>query len=106
MRIYFNDGPLYDIPIPESSIIIDAADGYSTNISDIERLKEVEDISIFTNQILALQNDFCWNDKTNKPDVFIYDKSEKKWKHITTLTDRELRFSHNLYIMYTKGEFR
>ena len=106
MKIYFRDGELDPQLAPKDAIFVDASKGYTKSMSIIDNLSELEDVCVYTNQLLALQTKYCWNYKKNIPEVYIWNETSKKWIHITKLTARELRYPHNLYNLYMNGEFQ
>ena len=105
MKIYFIDGELDQQLAPKDAIFIDASEGYSKSMIALDNLSELKNIRVYTNQVFALQTKYCWDKKKNIPEVYIWNDASKKWRQITKLTARELRYPHNLYNLYMNGEF-
>ncbi len=108
MKVYFEDGPLYSKTSLELGCdhIVNASVGYSNNEYTFDRIMAVKsNASIYTNSIVVLTNaqKYCWN---NELDTFeIYLKKDKQFIRIDDLTDKQLRFAHNIYYMWLAGVF-
>ena len=109
MKIYFNDGPLY----AKTSLdlwcdhMINASTGYSQNEEAFDRLLELKpNCSVYTNSIVALVNaqKYCWNKEQEVFDLYL--KNGKEFVRVDELTDKQLRFAHNIYCMWLAGAFK
>lgn len=112
MRIYFEDGGLFchdNAEVPDDAIDVDANDGVTDNVAMLDELKRITDNKgiIYTNQILAFNNKYGWNDELDCVDIYIRhpDKMFGSWRCIDTLTDRTIRFGNNVGKLYIAGEF-
>lgn len=106
MKIYFEDGQLHR---PNSinfkyHYLVDARYGYTSNAALLNCIKNLDnDVSVYTNSVVALNNDFAWNDVLKVPEIYLV--KEDEFIRIDKLTDRELREGHNIMKMYMSGEF-
>lgn len=112
MRIYFEDGSLiaYDVAeVPYDSIYIDAYYGVTDNIDCLNVAKDSTDNKgvVYTNQILAFDNKYGWNDDDGHVDIYIRhpDTTFGEWKRIDKLTERTIRRGNNVGKLYLAGEF-
>lgn len=108
MRVYFEDDVLTELEDfdKDSYYKIDATLGPSYCFQELywHRKYDPETI-IYTNFLNALSFDFSWDEKENKCAAYI--RNDKGvWTNIQDLTDRELRFAHNIPKMYIAGEFK
>ena len=108
MKIYFEDGELrtmYQLPIKDY-FKVDASKGYSENIKDLDIMRENNyNATVYTNQIAALSNTYCWESALQVPELYIRAGEHMLFTMIDKLTNRQLRESHNLMKMYINGEF-
>ena len=109
MKIYFEDGPLYSKTSLELKCdhIINASVGYSHNEEVLDSIMTINpNASIYTNSIVALVNaqTYCWSDELNTFDLYL--KRGKQFIRIDQLTNKELRFAHNIYCMWLSGVFK
>ena len=108
MKIYFEDGELRDwrqLPIIDF-YEIDASNGYSHNKERLERIREKDyNAIVYTNQIVALQTEYCWNKELEVPELYIRAGEHMVFTRVDNLTTRQLREGHNLMKMYMSGEF-
>lgn len=109
MIIFFEDGRLRDcnlLPF-DYEYEIDAKDGYSSNLEELNNIKEITTSSdiIYTNSLVALDNRYCWNAKLGVPELYIRAGANQEFVRVDKLTNKELREAHNLLKMYTNGEF-
>lgn len=108
MKIYFEDGELTE---PNSRnfryrYLIDAGYGFTKNNSLLNLIKEIDDKSaIYTNSLLALNNDYAWNDELGVPEIYIRN-SNGNFTRIDKLTHKALRKAHCIMKMYITGAFR
>ena len=103
MIIYFEDGKLLDHTCDFS---LDAGNGYShcrTMLWHIFKNFPFE-TTVYTNSLDAFSAGWCWDHDKNIPMIYIRDEN-KEWKLISEMTDRELRYAHNLERMYRNCEF-
>lgn len=116
MKIYFEDGELNcieDLPYYENIYIkVDAAKGFSHCKSLLDTFNKNEDkfkypIVVYTNSLLALNNDYAWDDKYDVPEIYIRNKDKNEdFIRIDKLTKKTLRKAHNIMKMYIAGAFR
>ena len=108
MKIYFEDGELVTsgyLPL-DKYYKVDATKGVSANIVRLDGLREFEpDATIYTNQIVALSNEYAWNEELQVPEIYIRAGEHMIFTRIDELTDRELRRAHNIAKMWLAGAF-
>ena len=108
MKIYFEDGKLVTsgyLPIVDY-YAIDAKYGVSSNMAQLDTLRECEPNAIvYTNQIVALDNEYAWNEELKAPEIYIRAGKHMIFTRIDELTTRELRAGHNIAKMWISGEF-
>ena len=108
MKIYFEDGTLMHPRLIPAKIdfIVDATKGVSNNIETLDLFKErCPNSTIYTNSIFAFSNEYAWNNKLNVPEIYIRSGDHMTFTRIDKLTDKELRYAHNLAKMYIAGAF-
>lgn len=107
MQVYFEDGTLWGIvDIDKPYHRIDATYGVSECINELEwYLENNPDTIIYTNFLQALSFDFSWDMVKNECTAYIRN-SNGEWTNIQELTNKELRFAHNIPKMYLAGEFQ
>lgn len=108
MKIYFEDGELRSpFQLPFSDYYkVDASKGYSENKQKLESIRaEDYNATVYTNQIAALCNIYCWNEELEVPELYIRTSEHMVFTRIDKLTNRELRDGHNLAKLYVNGEF-
>ena len=107
MKVYFEDHSLsipYDIE--ELYCTVDAANGPTACFQDLNWYRENKPYAvIYTNFVNALSFDYSWDMINNKCTAYIRN-SDGVWTNIQDLTERELRFAHNIPKMYIAGEFK
>lgn len=102
--IYFYDGPCYmavgKLPIPnnEKFQVLDAGMGTTYNIEQLRVFSVDHELNILTNNPELLSFDLCDN-------FYLFDFREQKYKHITELTEKELRPEHDLRKLWIGGTF-
>lgn len=108
MKIYFEDDKLIDatqVPL-DFFIRIDAAEGPRENKQDLEYAMEYHPKTpIYTNSLIALSNEYAWNEELGVPEIYIRAGEHMHFHRIDELTERELRFAHNICKMYLAGSF-
>lgn len=108
MKIYFEDGELVSsgyLPI-DRYIVVNAGSGVNTNIKVLDDIKEYNpNAVVYTNSIFAFSNIYAWNEELEVPEVYIRTGKDGIFTRIDYLTDKELRFAHNLAKMYVAGTF-
>ena len=108
MKIFFEDDELRDsIKLPfELNFKIDAAYGYSSNCELLDAIKEHNPKAvIYTNSLVALSNEYAWNDELKVPELYIRAGEYMHFVRVDELTTRELREGHNLMAMYMSNAF-
>ena len=108
MKIYFEDGSLDNqTKRPNNTAIIDASAGYSKNIDSIEVLITINSkLDVWTNSIAILNNDYCWNDELQIPELYLRDPNTNEFVRVDCLTDKEIHKCHNLMAMYINNAFK
>ena len=113
MKIFFENGKLtytkfLELPVKNKKYvaIVDAKEGFAENKKHIEYyLKEKkEGGGIYTNSLVALSNIYCWNEEDQTPDLYLRD-AKGEWKRCQELTEKEIRYGHNLEHLYCNGVF-
>ena len=107
MRVYFEDDILIELEgfNRDEYYKIDATLGPSQCLKELYWHKKYSyNPIIYTNFLNALSFDFSWDTTNNKCAAYIRN-SQGVWTNIQELTDRELRFAHNIPKMYLAGEF-
>lgn len=118
MKIFFYDGNLsyfesaYQQNALDSkmSFVVDAKEG-PTNVrktlEDILKFNKAysKNTCVLTNSTIALDNDFAWNTKLNKSEIYIWRDHVADFVNVHDLTDKEIRFAHNIAKMYLAGAF-
>lgn len=108
MKIYFEDGLLVTsryLPITDY-YRLDAADGPTHNKTMLDGIKECcPDRTVYTNSLIALSNEYAWNKELGVPEIYIRAGEHMNFHRIDELTERELRFAHNICKMYLAGSF-
>ena len=109
MKIYFEDGTLRNpnnLPI-KPDYIIDATLGVTTCLNILENINETDNNCIvYTNSIIALNNEYAWDDNNKIPDIFIRKVEQTEFKHIDTLTEKCIRKEHNIAKLYIAKHFK
>ena len=108
MKIYFEDGELISTPyLPFNNYYkIDAKYGPKHNRDRLDDFRENNpDCIIYTNSLIALSNEYAWNEKLEVPEIYIRAGEYMCFARIDTLTERELRYAHNICKMYLAGSF-
>ena len=109
MQIYFEDGELRaDFTLsPRPDLRIDAAAGFSANEKALDAALKDETVKIvYTNSLVALSNKYCWNDDKTIPELYIRRPGCHTFDRIDKCTAREIRYAHNVMLLYMNGEFR
>lgn len=108
MRVYFEDDvltELWDFD-KDSYYKIDATLGPGACYKELNWHKRCDpETIIYTNFLNALSFDFSWDMVKNECTAYIHN-SNGEWTNIQELTNKELRFAHNIPKMYLAGEFQ
>lgn len=108
MQIYFEDDVLIELEDfdRDSYYKIDATLGPSYCLKELDWYKKYSSKTIiYTNFLQALSFDYSWDKDKNECAAYIRN-SNGDWTNIQKLTDKELRFAHNIPKMYIAGEFQ
>lgn len=112
MIVYFEDGVLSWLqhPLPPdvaNCIWIDAGSGHTTCRNKLWEIyhEMPKDQRVYTNSLDAFSNTWCWDDDSKIPMIYVRTEN-REWRLISEMTDKELRFAHNLSKMYIAGCFR
>lgn len=111
MKIYFEDGEL--MKEVQASIgathRVDGKYGFLQNQQALDTYNEYyknQDVIIYTNSLVALSNEYCWNKELQAPELYIRPGAGRKdFVRVDLLTNRWLREGHNLRRMYIANEF-
>ena len=109
MKIYFEDGEL--LPVKRLSFKydckIDAKYGYSYCVKHLDALLNMgrSEMVIYTNSLIALDNQYAWNDELNVPEIYIRAGEHMVFTRIDELTTREFKARHDIMAMYIANEF-
>ena len=106
MKIYFEDGELVQSGYFTNYNRIDAKYGVSANMVRLDVLRQTEpDAIVYTNSIIALSNEYAWNEELQVPEIYIRAGEHMIFTRIDKLTTRQLREGHNIAKMWISGEF-
>ena len=110
MKIYFEDGKLFAFDLLNVDYELNAEVGFSEVKLFLDKIKEYDkydgtNSSVYTNSIIALDNNYAWNNKLGVSEIYIRDKN-KHFTRIDKLTHKALRREHNIMKMYIAGAFR
>lgn len=108
MKIYFEDGTLdhwREIGVRIDNLV-DATCGFSSCKMALDRIRMYYNISsVYTNSLVALNNEYAWNDELGVPEIYIRNNN-REFTRIDKLTHKALRKEHNIMKMYMAGSFR
>lgn len=110
MKIYFEDGELmksvrYELNAAHK---VDGKFGFLQNQRALDTYNEYykdRQVSIYTNSLVALSNEYCWNTELRVPELYIRPGNGRDFVRVDKLTPRSLREGHNLMKMYMANEF-
>ena len=104
MKVYFEDDVLYDIPEGCEDSVINSNGGVSYCLNELNWKKKYNPTcSIYTNFLLALSPEYCWDDINDFCDAYV--RFGGKWVNLQTLTNRKLNKGLNIPKLYLAGEF-
>lgn len=109
MKIYFEDGTLRSSSqlsfTPDTTL--DAAYGPTACMDELELIQKYKpDSIVYTNCSKALASRYHWNAEEHIHECFIRAGEHMVFTQIQKLTERELRFAHNIEKLYFAGEFQ
>ena len=108
MKIFFEDGVLRDSSqLPFTCyFVVNASCGVSRNIAVLDELMSSDpDAIVYTNSIFAFSNVYAWNEESKVPEIYVRSGENGEFTRIDKLTEKELRYAHNLAKMYVSGTF-
>lgn len=109
MKIYFEDGTLRShskLPI-KPDYIVDATLGVTTCLNILENINETDnDCIVYTNSIIALNNEYAWNNDKQVSEIYIRTMEDSEFKRIDTLTKKCIRKEHNIAKLYIAKHFQ
>lgn len=107
MKIYFEDGEIvlsYNLGMDH--YCLDAKYGVSENKKYLKELMEkVPNAVLYTNSLIALDNQYVWNEELQVPELYIRSKKDNEFHRVDELTNKCLRKAHNLAKMYLANAF-
>lgn len=87
---------------------VDAGDGYYAVRGNLDGTlacwKDGQNVAVYTNSVLALDNRYCWNEKEGICELYL--KHGGEWTRVDKITKRELRQGHNLFNLFVSGELQ
>jgi hypothetical protein len=108
VRVYFEDSKLLPISVADIGKyhVVDATYGPTACEKDLAWYSRhcPQDI-IYTNYLGAMSFDYSWDKENDRCECYIRN-SDGYWINIQNMTNRELRFAHNIPKMYIAGEFK
>ena len=113
MRIYFYDGDLKNAAFPQSLYnnkvhtlnVVDGRYGPKANTEQLDETLKLPRQFILTNSLIALSHKYGWNEEENHTDIYLYVEELDKYVRIDELTDKDIRYAHNIEKMYLSGVF-
>lgn len=60
---------------------------------------------VYTNSLIALDNKYCWNDKTGECELYLRGR-DGRWHHCDKLTKNKVCKEHNLMHRVLSGAFQ
>lgn len=110
MKIYFEDGELMKCVQVELGAIhrVDGKYGFLQNQQTLDTYNEYyrdQPVSIYTNSLVALSNEYCWNDELKVPELYIRPGVGREFVRVDKLTIKILRQAHNLRRLYMMNAF-
>ena len=115
MKVFFYDGNLDTQFVSENVLdevqrisgkeysIVNASEGPSANRKSIA-LMDFDD-TILTNSIMAFNHWCGWNSEEKHTDIYLWVDKLNTFKRVDELTDKEIRYAHNVEKMYLAGVF-
>lgn len=119
MKILFYDGMMSERYFSLRDALEEEHYGFNANSYDIDAVygpgkckifldyikNENTNAIVLTNSLVALDNTYCWNDKTHSCDLYIFITSRNRFVSVNNLTDKNIKKAHNLEAMYRNGAF-
>lgn len=106
MKVYFEDGKLREGGVKEvnANASLSADYGISACYEWLNAMNEMHpDYIIYTNCIFALESPYNWDQDEEYHQVYL--RRNNNWILIKDLTERELRFAHNIPKLYVANAF-
>ena len=92
--------------VNSDSYIVDAVYGPGKCKTFLDAIKNNNtNAVVLTNSLIALDNTYCWNDKTHSCNLYIFIPRRNRFVSVNTLTDKDIKKVHNLEAMYRNGAF-
>jgi hypothetical protein len=105
IKLYFVDGEITAkisrILYGQDSIYLTGLYGYSETLN---QLKELTYVKIIISNLPYLLNLF-WSEESQRHEVYIWQEDLNDFKHISELTNKEIRKEHNIEKMFRNGAF-
>ena len=104
MKVYFEDGLMYEAPEECGDFKLDAKYGVSYCLNMLQWTKDTyPDQSIYTNSHLALSSEYCWDDVNDVCNAYV--RRDGKWVNLQDTTSIKLDKGLNIPKLYLAGEF-
>ena len=87
---------------------IDGKYGFLQNQKALDTYNEYyrdHPVTIYTNSLVALSNEYCWNSELGVPELYIRPGAGRDFVRVDKLTLKALRQAHNLRRMYMANAF-
>ena len=91
-----------------SVLTVDAADGPKANtklLNQLDGYEKSNDLRVVTNSLIALSHYYGWDKEENHTDIYLWLEEIGAFARIDKLTDKEIRYAHNIERIYLSGAF-